>query len=92
LQISANATSNEHARPKKKPSSVKADLCNLKNHILSALGRLCSALLGRRTSRALGPRAARLNGEANDLDQDTGHEDHHRSAKQAFRPEPRGLV
>ena len=29
----------EHARPKKKPSSVKADLCNLKNHILPALGR-----------------------------------------------------
>ena len=29
----------EHARPKKKPSSVKADLCNLKNHILPALGQ-----------------------------------------------------
>ncbi len=29
----------EHARPKKKPSSVKADLCNLKNHILPTLSR-----------------------------------------------------
>ncbi len=37
----------EHARPKKKPSSVKADLCNLKNHILPALGRRAIADVSR---------------------------------------------
>jgi hypothetical protein len=29
----------EHARPKKKPSSVKSDISNLNNHVLPALGK-----------------------------------------------------
>ena len=55
----------QHARSKKKPSSVKADEVNLKNHVLPNLGRLRVDAVSREDVGALHHKLRKTSGAAN---------------------------